>query len=374
LDGSSNNNATLKQTPKGSFGFPFPFQEKNMNEDILILDADSIAYKAAAANETKSITTTHQDGKVEHWSNRTEFKKVLENERRDTIEMYTIEDVQDPRHVSYGKSLIREIIKGHQNRLSVQRHEIYIGGKNNFRDRIPLPMAHTVTVGKFAGTAVIGGAYKGKRENSIRPVQLKELRNFMVYELGAEVVEGQEVDDKSSIRAYEGAKEGKCRIIQVTEDKDALQCTGWLMNPAKMAKPIYITGFGELHPEGKGIKGTGRLWLYFQALYGDAVDCYHGVSLAKIAADKAGKTLTFGEQAAYKILKDCKNDKEAVQALYDQYKAWYPEPVTYMAHDGILYTKNAMEIAQMYFDCAFMRRWDFDRIELHLLFDKLGVE
>lgn len=345
-----------------------------MSEDVLIFDADSIAYKAAAANEAKSITTQHiTNGTIEHWSNRTEFKAAVANGRYDSIEMYTITDVQDPRHSSYGKSLITEMIKGYHNRSGVSKGEIYIGGKDNFRDLIPLPMEHTVTVGKFAGTAKIGGKYKGKREDTIRPVQLKELRQWMITELGAIVVNGMEVDDKGSMRAYEGFKAKAGRVIQVTEDKDALQCSGWLWNPAKHAKPVYISGFGELHPEGKGIKGTGRLWLYYQALYGDAVDCYHGVSLAKIAADKAGKAITFGEQAAYKILKDCTTDKEALEAVYGQYKAWYPEPVTYMAHDGILYTKSALEIMQMYFDCAFMRRWEDDRIDVQVMLSKLGI-
>lgn len=341
--------------------------------DELVFDADSIAYKAAAANEARSIKTIHIEKRIpEFWDNRTAFKKYLLTTDH-TPDMYEIEDVQEPRHSSYGKSLIREMIKGYHNRTNVSKGVIYIGGTDNFRDLIPLPMEHTVTIGKFAGTAKLGGKYKGKREDTIRPVQLKELRSFMIQELGAIVVNGMEVDDMGSIRAYKGWKDSKGRIIQVTEDKDALQCSGYLWNPAKMPQPILIQGFGELHPEGKGVKGTGRLWLYYQSLYGDAVDCYHGSSLAKIAADKRGEAMQYGEQAAYKLLKDATNDKEALALVYGQYKAWYPEPVTYMAHDGIIYTKDALQIMQMYFDAAFMRRWEDDRIDVESLLSKLGV-
>lgn len=341
--------------------------------DELIFDADSIAYKAAAANETRTIKSIHIETKVpEFWDNRTAFKKYLATTDH-TPEMYEIVDVQDARHSSYGKSLIREMIKGYHNRTNISKGTIYIGGTDNFRDLIPLPMEHTVTVGKFAGSATLGGRYKGKRDDTIRPVQLKELRNWMIEELGAIVVNGMEVDDMGSIRAYKGWKDNKGRIIQVTEDKDALQCTGYLWNPAKMPQPVLIQGFGELHPEGKGVKGTGRLWLYYQSLYGDAVDCYHGCSLAKIAADKRGEAMQYGEQAAYKLLKDCTNDKEALTAVYNQYRSWYPEPVTYMAHDGLVYTKTALEIMQMYFDCAHMRRWEDDRIDVAVMLDKMGV-
>ena len=343
-----------------------------MSEDILVFDADSIAYKAAAANETKTITTQHiEKGIIEHWDNRTAFRAFLKDTSH-TEDMYTITDVQEARHSSYGKSLIREMIKGYQTRLGISNNEIYIGGVDNFRDKIPLPMTHIATCGKWAGQSKLGGKYKENRDGNIRPIQLKELRAYMIGELGAIIVNDQEVDDMSSIRAYDGHL-SKTRIIQVTEDKDALQCTGWLFNPQKMTKPVYIKGFGELHKEGKGIKGTGRLWLYYQALYGDSVDNYHGCDLWKIQQDKAGKSVTFGEVAAFNILRDAKNDKEAVTAVYNQYKEWYPEPVVYMDHMGQMQQKDAVEIMQMYFDAAHMRRWENDRINVEELLHKLGV-
>lgn len=341
--------------------------------DILILDADSIAYKAAAANEARTIKTRHKEtGIVESWANRTALRAYLKDTLH-TEDMYEIEDVQEARHISYAKTLVNEMIKGYKGRTGIHKAEIYISGDNNFRDKIPLPMEHTVLNGRYAGSK-IGGAYKGKRVDSIRPLQLKELRSWMQYELGAIPVHGMEVDDMSSIRAYEGFKAGH-KIVQVTEDKDALGCTGWLWNPAKMARPELIKGFGELHITPKGdVKGTGRLWLYYQSLYGDAVDCYHGCSLAKIEADKAGNSLQFGEKAAYNILKDCKNDAEAVQAIMNQYKMWYPAPVSYLAHCGGYYAKDAVEVWQMYLDCAHMRRWKDDRIIAVDLINKLGVE
>lgn len=343
-----------------------------MSEEKLICDADSIAYKAAAANEDRSITTKHiEKGVEENWANRTAFRDYIKDTTH-TEDMYTIKDVQEPRHISYGKNLIREMIKGYHTRLGVPKGEIYIGGEGNFRDNIPLPMTYVATVGKWAGKSKLGGKYKENREDTLRPVQLKELRAWMVSELGAKVVNGQEVDDMSSIRAYTGFKDD-VRIIQVTEDKDALQCSGWLFNPAKMIKPILIKGFGELHKEGKGFKGTGRMWLYYQALYGDSVDNYHGCDLWKIEQDKAGKSVTFGEAAAFKILQNATTDKEALTAVYNQYKSWYPEPVIYTDHTGLIQKKDALEIMQMYFDCAHMRRWEDDRIEVVPMLTKLGI-
>ena len=340
--------------------------------DALIFDADSIAYKAAAANEDRTISTQHiEKGVTEHWDNRTAFREFLKGTSH-TEDMYTITDVQEPRHSSYGKSLIREMLKGYKTRLGISNNEIYIGGSDNFRDLIPLPMTHVATCGKWAGKSKLGGAYKENRDDTIRPIQLKELRSYLIGELSATVINGMEVDDKQSMRSYEGHL-SKTKIITVTEDKDALGCSGWLFNPAKMIKPIYIHGFGELHKEGKGVKGTGRKWLYFQALYGDSVDNYHGCDLWKIEQDKLGKSVTFGEMAAYKILEAATNDKEALTALYNQYLSWYPERVVYMDHTGLMQDKDAVEIMQMYFDCAHMKRWEDDRIDVRALLDKLGV-
>lgn len=343
-----------------------------MSGETLVFDADSIAYKAAAANEDKSIKTQHiEKDIVESWSNRTEFRAYLKDTTH-TEDMYTITDVQEPKHLSYGTKTIREMLAGYKNKLGINKNEIYIGGDDNFRDLIPLPMTHVATCGKWAGKSKLGGAYKENRDDTLRPLLLKDLRKYLVSELKAIVVHGQEVDDKQAMRSYEGHV-SKTKIITVTEDKDALGCSGWLWNPAKMTKPVYIHGFGELHKDGKGIKGTGRLWLYYQALYGDSVDNYHGCDLWKIAQDKEGKSVTFGEVAAYNILKDCKNDKEALTALYNQYKSWYPERVVYMDHTGQMQDMDAIQIMQMYFDCAHMRRWENDRVDVHALLDKLGI-
>lgn len=343
-----------------------------MSGEILVFDADSIAYEAACVNQDKSIKTQHiEKDIIESWPNRTAFRAYIENTNH-TEDMYTITDIQEPKHLSYGKSLIRDMIKGVNTRLGISKHEIYIGGVDNFREKIPLPMTHVATCGKWAGKSKLGGAYKENREDTLRPVQLKQLRDFVTDELKAGVVNGMEVDDKQSMRSYEGHL-SKTKIITVTKDKDALGCSGWLYNPAKMTKPVYIHGFGELHREGKGFKGTGRKWLYFQALYGDSVDNYHGCDLWKIEQDKLGKSVTFGEAAAFKVLENATNDKEAMTALYNQYKSWYPDRVIYMDHTGQMQNMDAVQIMQLYFDCAHMRRWEDDRIDVAALLEKLGV-
>lgn len=346
----------------------------------LICDADSVAYKAAAANEQRLIESTHiEKGVVETWQNRTAFRKFLETTDH-TEDMYTIQDIQEPRNIEYGYKLIRDMLVGYSTRTGIAEREIYISGDNNFRDLLPLPAEYKPVFNVKKGTdPVWAGAYKGKREGLIRPVQLKQLRHFMQKELGAIPIHGMEVDDWSSIRAYEGwSAKNDSMIVQVTSDKDALQCSGWLFNPDKDKAPRLIQGFGELHREIKkgkeaDVKGSGRAWLYFQVLYGDDVDCYHASDLWKIQQDRQGLKAQFGEVAAYNVLKDCKNDREALQAVYNQYKAWYPEGQIYMDCFGVMQEKSIVDLMQLYFDCAHMRRRKDDRIDVALMLEKVGV-
>lgn len=139
---------------------------------------------------------------------------------------------------------------------------------------------------------------------------------------------------------------------------------GWLYNWTKMEKPTYISGLGELHYEGKNVKGTGRKWFMFQSIFGDPTDGYKPSDLCDAK---------FGEKGAYKLLVDLKTDKECWEVVTDLYKTWYPSPVTYKAWDGVEYTKNYLDIMQMYVDCAHMQRWAGDRIVVPTVLDKLGI-
>lgn len=343
-----------------------------MTEEVIgILDADSIAYKAAAANEVKSIRTTHIDDRVvEEWKNRTEFKKYLAG-TDNTVEMYEITDHAVPKHISYAKSTVTSMIQKAQNEMRANRLEIYISGKDNFRDFILLPQVY---VQNNATQSTIGGQYKSNRDGTARPELLVALRQWMIDELGAVVVDNMEVDDMSSIRAYDGAKAGQ-KIIQHTTDKDAGQCHGWLYNPDKDKEPRFITGLGSIYKDEKGkVRGSGRMFLYYQILAGDKVDGYRPVDILDIKTQKAGGgKVQYGDIAALNCLKDCTTDKEAWAAIYKQYKTWYAEPVTYIACNDISYTKDVIEIMQLYVDCAFMKRWKEDRINVSEVLKRLEI-
>lgn len=107
------------------------------------------------------------------------------------------------------------------------------------------------------------------------------------------------------------------------------------------------------------------MWLYAQIVNGDAADNYKPSALTKAR---------FGDVACYKLLAGCKTDVEALTAVVEQYKAWYPSPVTYTSWDGKEMTKDWLGIAEEMWQLAYMKRWVGDDTMFSKVIDKLGVK
>jgi hypothetical protein len=210
---------------------------------------------------------------------------------------------------------------------------VYLSGDTNFRDNLPLPFQ-----------------YKSNRTGE-KPKLLEECRRYLLEKHLAKLSVNCEADDDLVTRAMMAKNSKTEKIIIASIDKDQTQAFGtYLLNWTEEKPEVrLIPDFGELQlTEDKHVKFTGRLGAYFQWIYGDRVDFYCPYDLAEGAK--------FGEMSAYNALKNCKDDFDALKVVHDIYKGWYPEPVTYTAWDGKEYTKNHIEIMQMYADCVFMKR------------------
>jgi hypothetical protein len=126
-----------------------------------------------------------------------------------------------------------------------------------------------------------------------------------------------------------------------------------------------IRGFGELHREGKDVKVSGRLWKYFQVSSSDTSDNY----AANCFSDKKN-----GPVAAYNVLKDCKNDKEAFIAMKEHFQYLYPEPKVITNWKGDTFEIYWLYVMQEMFNMAHLQRWEDDRIDVKETFEKLGVQ
>lgn len=318
-----------------------------MTKTIAIIDADILAFRCSAANESRSVRATHKTtGQEIVCPHRTALKEQI----RGVFDLseFDIEDVQTPADITFAYKAMKTCIEAFKKSCNADKVELYISGEGNFRDSLPLPTK-----------------YKSNR-TGIKPLQLQACRDWLINKKGAVVVNGREVDDMLAQRCYEGLKQG-VKTIAVTIDGDQNGVAGFFYNWTKMDEPKLVSGLGyiELIKDNKDFDGYGRKFFYAQWVYGDwNTDRFK-------PAELSGKN--FGVVSMYNLLKDCNTDKECVQAVYDQYKRWYGNGVTYTAWDGTEQTKSTIELMDMYAACAHMKRFENDVFDTKKLLDKLEI-
>lgn len=322
-----------------------------MSERVLILDLDTPIYASSAVCEKRTIVVTHTPtGIQKQFENRTAFKALLEQkEKLDQIKDYAIEDIQEPEDVSHGCKILKHMVKNIQEAVQSDSTLFFISGKTNFRDSLELPRK-----------------YKSSRANTLRPLLLKDVKQYAINKFNPCICEGEEPDDAIIYRSYELKKQGYTPIIS-SIDKDCLAYSGLLLfdqdHPERGV--VEIPELGSLWIDAKDkVRGNGFLWFCFQAINGDSVDSFKPSELS-------GKK--FGEKSAYKLLNSCKTEKEALEVVLKQYKTWYPEAVTYTAWNGNEYTKYYLQIADMYFKCCRMKTTADDKLDFVEFCKQYGV-
>lgn len=314
---------------------------------LLVLDGDILAYRCSAAIQKRMVEATHKDTlEVVTFDTATAFKEWAGAEKDD----YTLVPKQESEPIEHALHAMKQTIARILEKSKCDKYHIVVSGDDNFRLQLPLPTR-----------------YKSVRDGSMKPEHLAECKEYLKRVHNAEVSSGNEADDVLVAYAYQGYR-NKEYVVQATLDKDGYANSGWLFNWLTMEEPELIEGFGYIElverPTYTDVKGRGRAFTWYQILFGDPADGYKPCELAKAR---------FGDKGAYKLLKDAKTDKEALEVLVAQYKRWYAEPVTYRAWDGSLHTKDWLQIMQMYADCVHMQRWENDRLDIEKVLNKLGV-
>jgi len=196
---------------------------------------------------------------------------------------------------NYAKNIVDLRIEEVLKKTGCTEYEFYLTGKNNFR--------HDVA------TIV---PYKGNRKQP-KPYHYKNLRNYLTFAYGAQVVEGMEADDMLAIRQTE---EGHNSCI-VSRDKDLRMVEGWHYGyPVgnQLEQPLeYVDKLGYIRLNKKGkLKGGGMRWFFAQCLMGDRTD--NIVGIPKVADVKA-----------FNILKECKDETELYEKTIEAYQNYYDD-------------------------------------------------
>lgn len=321
-----------------------------MSKTIVIYDGDTLSYRASAAIEARTVEATHiPTGKVKVFNTRTELKKsLLAKQKEYNPELFSFKDIQTPEPKVNAFSIMKNQIERINSDLFADEYLICLSGKKNFRDSLALP-----------------SKYKGNRSGTIRPIYLKECKEFLYKNHPSLLAVERESDDDIIIKGYEYLDKGYT-VILAGQDKDAHAYSGLTLYDYTQACPelILIPKFGYLENTGKKITGKGFLWCCFQILNGDKTDNFKPCELANV---------TFGDISAYNLLKDCKDEKEALEVIVNKYKEWYPSDFQYTAWNGEIIQANYKTILDLYFKCARMKTTEDDALDSEVFFKEHGV-
>ena len=333
---------------------------------ILLVDADIVAFRNAAAVEKRTISVKHKSGVEKTFKNKTELKNLLKQKNKlDTLPDYAITEIQTAESVSHALHLCKILIKRLQQRTAADQVELYLGTGDVFRHNLPLPTG-----------------YKAGRSEVLKPVHLQETRDYLLKSYTTSLVRDLETDDVLTIKAYEYQQQGHTPII-ASIDKDALQTQGirgynWTKDAGdiepkaseldgqefdvdeptdKPVKPVVlkpVDSLGHLLKTDQKITGEGLMWLAYQTLAGDPTDGYQGYQLSNAP---------YGPTKAFLALKDCLSETEVLIRLIEQYKHLYPTEISYTDVHGTKHELTADQVWDhflcMYWQCAYMRRsWD----------------
>ena len=322
---------------------------------IIVFDYDWVIFKAACAVEKRFITVknkkTNEDFK---FNNRTELygnwrKKDggwLALQEGITLDDLEIEDDREVEPLANALQLAKTIIENTVNDLNGFEYWGYVSGSSNFRKDICTLLP-----------------YKGNRDNLIVPVHRKDVSEYLVKHHNAIRTDKIEADDAVVMQAYKSIKD-KQSIVCAVNEKDFLGCDGnwWNYDNKTLTK---VRGFGELHRNSKGeVKGTGRMWKYFQVCFSDRVDNY---------AANCFSPKNNGEVAVYNRLKDCKNDLEAFSAMKEHFMHLYPEPIEITNFRGSTFIIDWIYVMQEQFNMAHLHRFKDDFINVREVMKNLGV-
>lgn len=157
--------------------------------------------------------------------------------------------------------------------------------------------------------------YKGNRK-APKPLHYDNLREWIVANYPCKVAVGYEADDLLCADLYKTHKDKSLDAIACSRDKDLKMVPGmhfgWECGRQPQFGPKRVTELGSLSISNnkKKISGDGILFFYAQMLTGDTVD--------NIAGCKG-----CGPVAAFKLLTECKTEREAYEVVRAKYLEVY---------------------------------------------------
>lgn len=356
----------------------------------LIFDMDFLIFEAVSVAEERFITATHEptgrkmefENKTKlygHWKKKdagwiAEANKELGNEYW-KVDDFDIVECQRPRPFK----IVEKDEFGERDKDRDYFISPWDGAKKILDDKIK-SICEKLGTDNYIGFTGKGNVFRHDictllyykdRDEMMRPLLLDKMKDYVCERHSTTCVTGIEADDAYSMAVLDGynkwAKSGRKdseRVCGVSIDKDSKQINGFHFNPSKDKEPRLIEGLGKLWlTEKDEVDGYGRMWLYFQVGSSDSSDNY---------AANCFSDVRWGAKSAYKELADCKDDKQAFEALLGIFKKLYPKKKTVQGCKGEVEI-DAVYVMQEMFNMAMMLRRSNDHMDVKATLEKLGI-
>lgn len=325
---------------------------------IGVYDLDSVKYAVASVGEKRSITVTHKTtGKEKEFNTRTEFwgrdrkhsggwLAEINKDRTSPFlpEEFDIVDVQTPEPIENVLHSAKMTVERNVEASKAESVQYFIGKGESFR---------------VERSTLLG--YKQQRNSTLKPLYLDEVSDYLTRKFKAEVVTHYENDDRVVFETY---KQPNKFVIAL--DKDTYSCPVKFFNVNRPQEGIVNCDcFGGLYLNDKNeVKGKGRMHLYYQICSLDDSDNYKAHCFSDVY---------WGQKSAYEVLKDAKNDKEALIAMRDIFQKLYPEPKEVIGWRGNTILIDWMYVMNEMWDMARMHRFENDIVIGTEVMNKMGI-
>ena len=237
-------------------------------DNLVLLDLDGIVYSAGFAAEKRTYVLNRE---IE-FSKKTDLNNFVKQENLKDPEIDAYVDIDPLENAIHNcRILLQSILDAC---APLYQYQGFLSGKGNFRNEIAVTLP-----------------YKGNRDPKHKPKWYKEIREYLVDQWQAKIVDGIEADDALTI---EFTKNSKCGIISST-DKDFLQIPNLRMYNWKSKKHVFVNTLEALRN------------FYTQVLTGDRTDNIGGVK-------------GIGKVKAHNLLKDATSEAQMIAICKIQYK------------------------------------------------------
>lgn len=315
---------------------------------VVVVDADDVAYRIAAACDKRSVVATIRGEKLE-FDNKTKLKQFCEDVYFDFDTLkYENKVVSEP--VSHCLATLKKTVRNIYKELNATHVIFFLGGSGNFRLDLPLPTQ-----------------YKAARKDLHRPLYLKACREFLNKHYDTFIITGLEADDltQSSAEFIINNTRAWCCGYNVDKDYRTALNKNRYYNPISRETVELSGGIGGLELKNNKVVGEGLHFLMYQCFSGDPSDNF---------SPKQFFNKRFGDKSYFNFFKDYDNEKELLEAWVGKWKELLPESIEYTDWRGEKQTHTWLTLANLYMRCPMMLMHPNDKTTFSSLLEQYEVD